>query len=289
MCKASRVSVRLDELTTLAQGLDHPEGVTTDRDGVLYAGGEAGQVYRIDIDTDTFEQVGDTGGFLLGLCADSRGLLYCCDVGRKEVVLVDPRTGEVSTYSSGSAGRQMVNPNWPVFDDTGNLYVTDSGTWKGDDGCVFKISPGGSTEVWSSEATNFPNGACLSADGSALLVLESCSPALVEIPIESGTAGRPREIARLTGIPDGIALDIEGNAYVCYYRPDRIDRITPGGSVETLAEDPEGTVLSAPTNGVWVGEDLDEFIVGNLGRWHLTRCRWGVRGLPLRYPDLGAA
>jgi gluconolactonase len=122
-----------------------------------------------------------------------------------------------------------------------------------------------------------------------LLVLESCTPALVEIEINSdGSAGNRRELARLEGtVPDGVAIDIDGNAYVCCYRPDRILRVGVGGEVEVLADDPQGTVLSAPTNGVWVGPELTTFVTGNLGRWHLTKCEWGTRGVPLRYPSRG--
>lgn len=270
------------KMRVLAEGLDHPEGVTVDVNGTLYAGGEAGQVYRVDVASGSVAEVANTGGFLLGMCADLAGRLYVCDVARRAVLRVDPSGGDVQVYSRGTEHRAMINPNWPVFDNAGNLYVTDSGTWKGNDGVIFRVRPGGSTEVWCEDSTNFPNGACLTADGDALLVLESCTPALVRIPIEDdGTAGKRAVVADLHGVPDGVALDVEGNAYVCYYRPDQIDVVTPEGKVEVLAEDPEGTLLAAPTNGVWVGEEL---VTGNLGRWHLTACAVGVQGIPLRYP-----
>lgn len=276
----------LNSLVPIAQGLDHPEGVTVDHAGVLYAGGEAGQVYRVDLEGDNFEQVASTGGFLLGLCADANGLLYCCDVGRREVLRVDPERGAVELYSNGTSDRKMVNPNWPVFDSRGNLYVTDSGSWKGNDGCIFRVSVEGKTEVWATESTNFPNGACLDLDETSLLVAESCTPALVRIPIEAdGSAGPRHEITQLPGtIPDGVSIDTDGNAYICCYRPDRILRVDRGGGIEVLADDPAGTVLSAPTNGVWAGADLRTFITGNLGRWHLTKCDWGTHGVPLKYP-----
>src|SRR4029453_16282430 len=40
----------LDAFTELAGGLDHPEGIAWDPSGALFAGGEAGQIYRIDLD-----------------------------------------------------------------------------------------------------------------------------------------------------------------------------------------------------------------------------------------------
>ena len=36
-------------------GLDHPECITWGCDGYAYAGGEAGQIYRIDLAARTFE------------------------------------------------------------------------------------------------------------------------------------------------------------------------------------------------------------------------------------------
>lgn len=275
----------MSQLSVLAEGLDHPEGVTVTADGDLFAGGEAGQVYGVDPETGSVVEVASTGGFLLGLCADGEGRLYCCDVKRREVLRIDPATGKAEVYSSGTAVREMVNPNWPVFDDKGNLYVTDSGTWKGNDGCIFRVDPDERTEVWTEASTNFPNGACLDLDEKSLLVLESCTPALVRIALDHPE--KREVVAELPGtVPDGVAIDTEGNAYVCCYRPDRILRVTPAGDVVTLADDPEGTLLSAPTNGVWIGPDLRTFVTGNLGRWHLTKCDWGSTGVPLKYPRL---
>jgi len=37
-----------DRFEVFATGVDHPECVAFDREGNLWAGGEAGQVYRID-------------------------------------------------------------------------------------------------------------------------------------------------------------------------------------------------------------------------------------------------
>jgi len=45
------------------------------------------------------------------------------------------------------------------------------------------------------------------------------------------------------------------------------------------------TVLAAPTNIVFTGPDRDEMVMPNLGRWHLTRIRAGIRGVGLHYPS----
>lgn len=275
----------LGQVRVLVAGLDHPEGVTVDADGGLYAGGEAGQVYRVDPEAGTVQQVADTGGFLLGLCADSSGRLYACDVAAGAVLRVDPRTGSVETWSRGAPDRPLVNPNWPVFTDDGTLYVTDSGSWQGDDGCILRVSADGTTAVWTEEVSSFPNGACLTADGTALLVLESCTPALVRVRIGSDGRAGPREVlAELPGtVPDGVTVTEDGTAYVCCYRPDRILAVRPTGEVDVLVDDPQGTVLAAPTNGVWLEPERTRLVTGNLGRWHLSVLEPGGIGVPLRY------
>lgn len=276
----------LAAVRVLVEGLDHPEGVAVGPDGTLWAGGEAGQLYRIDPGTGTFTQVADTGGFLLGVTVDGDGHVIVCDVGRREVLRIDPETGAVAVVTAGAPGRELVNPNWSVFDAHGNLYVTDSGHWGEVDGCVLVVRPDGSTEVLTDEVAAFPNGACLTADGDALLVLESIPPALVRVPLRDGTAGARELVAALPGtVPDGVCLDTGGRAYVCCYRPDTILVVAPDGTVTTLLDDPLGTTLAAPTNAVWFGEDRTTLVTGNLGRWHLAAFEPGARGVPLVYPE----
>ncbi|MHB8340175.1 MAG: SMP-30/gluconolactonase/LRE family protein [Mycobacteriales bacterium] len=275
---------RLDELATVGEmSLDHPEGVAVTPDGTLYAGGEAGQIYRVDLADGQVRQVAAAGGFLLGLAADGDGFLYACNPGLGLVQRIDPGSGGVSTWSAGATGRVLCNPNMPVFDEAGNLYVSDSGTFHGADGCILLVDPGGATTVWCEESRDFPNGMCLA--GNALLVVESVPPALVRIPIRpDGGPGRREVVAELPGtVPDGVALAADGSAFVFCYRPDRILRVGTDGTVAIVADDPEGTVLAAPTNGVWLDGRL---VVANLGRWHLTVFDPGVGGAPLCYPKL---
>ncbi|MDP6358899.1 MAG: hypothetical protein QF473_27520 [Planctomycetota bacterium] len=41
-----------ENVTVIGDGLDHPESLCIDPEGVIYAGGEAGQIYRISPDGD---------------------------------------------------------------------------------------------------------------------------------------------------------------------------------------------------------------------------------------------
>jgi gluconolactonase len=276
----------LDDFETLATGLDHPEGVAVGPDGSLFAGGEAGQIYRVGVG-GAVDEIASTGGFIYGLVVDGSGDVFGCDFGKAAVVRVSA-TGEVATYSNGTAGRPMRVPNFAAFDDGGNLYVTDSGEWGDDDGIVYRIAPGGATEVWTEATPRFPNGCCLTAGGEALLVVESHGRAVVRVPIEDdGSAGRPEPVVDLSGSqPDGIALAEDGTMFVGCYRPDRIYRIPPGGAVEVFADDPDGVVLNQPANVAFSGPNLDRLVVSSLGGWSLVAAQAGVGGLPLRYPSV---
>jgi gluconolactonase len=279
-------AVGLDRFRVFAEGLDHPEGVVWGLDGFVYAGGEAGQIYRVSLQ-GAVEEVANTGGFILGLALDGEGLLYGCDLDRHEVVRINLETGTVDTYSSGTQEFPMRTPNYPAFDERGNLYVTDSGAWHANDGLIFKVAPGGQTEVWTREAHRFPNGCCVSIEGDALLVNESTLPGLSRVEIRAdGSAGPLQRVAELPYVPDGVQLAEDGSILVSCYRPDRIYRIPPGGEPEVLAEDPEGTLIAAPTNVAFGGPDLDRLFVASLARWHLAVGDVGLRGARLRYPKI---
>jgi len=277
------------QVSVFVEGLDHPEGIAWGLDGYVYAGGEVGQVYRVDIEKPESTQFADTGGFVLGMALDSSNNIYACDAGNGCIQKISPG-GAVSTYSTGAPGEPFTMPNYPAFDAQGNLYVCDSGDWKGDNGRIFKIAPGGAGEVWDRSLKEFPNGLCLGPTGDYLYVAMSLGPPRVaRIKIEAdGSAGEAETVVELPmTVPDGVAFDTEGNLYSSMYRPDRIYRLTPSGELDVLAEDFEGTLIAAPTNIAFCGRGRDLLLSTNLGRWHLSRYEVDATGLSLHYPDIG--
>ena len=274
----------LEAFTELAGGLDHPEGIAWDPHGTLVAGGEAGQIYRISLD-GAVEQIATTGGFMYGLSVDGASNVYACDFGNAGLARVDP-AGEVSWPSRGTEERPMRVPNAAAFDDTGALYVTDSGDWGADDGAIFRVDQRGTTTVWSDEAPAFPNGCCLTLERDALLVIESHARRIVRIPIAAGgSAGPPETIVELPGSqPDGLALAADGTIVVGCYRPDRIWIVRPGERPEVLAEDPDGVVLNQPANPCFVGPDLERLAISSLGGWSIMWADIDLTGAALPAP-----
>jgi gluconolactonase len=281
--------MELDSFRPFVEGLDHPEGVAWGPDGYVYAGGEAGQLYRVRLEDGAFQEIANTGGFLLGLCLDAASNVYACDLDRRAVMRIT-QEGEVSVYSAGAPDRKMMSPNYPVFDRAGNLYVSDSGRWDGSDGCLFRIWPGGEAEVATDQTLPFPNGLALSPDGRYLYVALSNLPGVSRMEIdEDGQLGPLETVVEMpVTVPDGLAFDTGGNLYISCYTPDSIYRLTPEGELALLVEDWRSVVLSSPTNIAFCGPDLLQLVTANLARWHLTRAWMPVAGSLLSYPDLQA-
>ena len=277
------------DVSVLVDGLDHVEGIAWGLDGYCYAGGEAGQIYRVDVERGEAVEVANTGGFILGLALDSDSNIYACDTGNRAVMKIAPG-GEVSTYSTGVPGELFGTPNYPAFDADGNLYVCDSGEWRSDDGKIYRVRPGGETEVWNRSLCEFPNGLCVGPDGTSLFVAMSLNPPRIsEIKIApDGTAGEVRTVVEVPkSVPDGVAFDTDGTLYIACYRPDRIYRYSTSGELEMLADDFEGTIIAAPTNIAFCGTERDVLLSANLGRWHITRYETGAKGISLHYPHVG--
>jgi gluconolactonase len=275
-------------LTNLGHHLDHPEAVAWGPDGKVYAGGELGQVYRFGLEDSACELLAQVeGGFVLGMAHDAAGNVYACDEKLACVHRITPR-GEVSVYAAGNGHERMRLTNYPVFDDAGNLYVSDSGDWGACNGVIWRIRPGGKAEIWDRSANGFTNGMCLSADGRALYVVESSPPLVSRLEIrEDGSPGERSVVVELPRqVPDGVALDMEGNLYIALFNPNILYRYTTAGKLETLYDDWEQLHLLAPTNIAFGGPDMKTLIIASLCGWSVHTARLDVPGLPLRYPTI---
>jgi gluconolactonase len=272
------------DLRVVVRGLDHPEGVATGPDGLLYAGGEAGQVYRIDPVAESVEQIAETGGFVLGLAHDAAGRIYACDAGRAEVVRIDPATGAVESYCASAAGRALRAPNWPAFAPDGSLIVSDSGTedLAIRDGLLLRVPRGGGdAEVFDLPPLHFPNGLAVDAEG-AVHVLESFTPRLVTVR-DSAT----EVVAEFRDtIPDGVALTADGGFVVTCYYPYRLFHVRRDRTVEVLLEDRTGIHLQMPTNVSFFGDGLRRLAIAALGGWSITAVELPFAGAPVHYPEL---
>ena len=272
--------IPIESFEIFATGLDHPECLAFDRDGFLWAGGEAGQIYRID-PTGKVNTIATMGGFCAGLAFSPEDELFVCNASLGIVRV--KASGEFSVFASHAGERKLACPNYGVFDSAGNYYVTDSGTnWKSNNGYLLQFTPDGQGRVLSGPHA-YPNGLALSVDEKFLFMVESSTDRVFRFEIgRDGTVGPAEIYAEQAGrFPDGLALDAEGNLYVSSYASDDIHRVSPSREMTLFAHDRNGFLLGSPTNMAFGGENLDMMYVANLARTTITRARVNRRGQPL--------
>ena len=271
--------IPIESFQIFATGIDHPECIAFDREGSLWAGGEAGQIYRISNDGKP-QLVANMGGFCGGLAFSPRDELFVCNPSLGIVRV--KASGEFSVFATHAGTHQLICPNYGLFDASGNYYLTDSGQWKKNNGHLVRFRPDGQGEILAGPI-DYANGLALSADERFLFLVESNTDSVLRFEIKpNGSVGAPEPYAAECGrFPDGLALDAEGNLYVCCYASDEIWRISPARQKTLFAWDRWAILLGSPTNMAFGGQDGDELFVANLARTTITRAKVGRKGQKL--------
>lgn len=272
--------IPIEKFAVFAGGLDHPECCAFDRDGNLWAGGEGGQIYKID-SAGKSQTIANVGGFCAGVAFSPGDRdLYVCVAG-VGIVKVS-KAGASSVFATHAGDHKIVAPNFVVFDPSGRMYATDSGVWLKRNGFVLRFEANGRGEVVAGPF-GYANGLALSSDQRQLFMVESDGNSVLRFEIDSsGQLGKAEVYVPNVGrLPDGLALDADGNLYVCCYASDEIWRIGSDRKLSLVAHDPWAIKLSRPTNLAFGGENFDEMYVANLGRQTITRAQSKIRGQPL--------
>jgi sugar lactone lactonase YvrE len=235
----------------------NPEGMALDRTGDVFVSvSPLGDVWKIPARSTTPEPFGHVNGIvpgrdfgLLGLAVDVFGNVYgavqSADPAANGVWRFDRRTGD-ATRLPGTAA--MGIPNGLAFDHVGNLYATDSAA-----GAIWRIPWGGTAAVWAQDVALTGDGSLglgvpLGANGIAfrnrlLTVTNTERRTILAIPTSDPSS--IHVVTTLGGNPDGVAMDVHGNAYVAINLEDTIARVSPSGSVNVVAS---GDPLDFPSS-----------------------------------------
>jgi len=272
----------LQNATIFADGLDHCECIAIHPDGSVWAGGEAGQIYRINPDGTDMKQVASTEGFILGI-AFSPGAewLAICDLKNKCVWKLNLGSNELSVISNSLTDHTLNIPNYIVFDDNGGFFLSESGEFRKTNGLILYFNSEGEGQVWHKGSFNFANG--LALHDHWLYIVTSFQPGVERVRVLSDGSPGEREVycTLPETVPDGLAFDIHGNLYVSCYAPNRIYKIAPDRTSTVWVDDWEAHTLSNPTNIAFGGPGMDQLFTSNLGRWHITKIDAGVKGMAL--------
>ncbi|HXR55652.1 MAG TPA: NHL repeat-containing protein [Casimicrobiaceae bacterium] len=245
------------QFATLPPGTAHPEGITTDARGNFYVAdfdvsstSGIGNIVVFDRHGRLLRTLQITTGsnLLLGIAFNPvTGDLLVCDLGKSQVVKVDPQTGASSVFASlppltagASAG-----PNALAFDAAGNIYISDSfqaTIWRTDPG-------GGNVTPWIDQnpllaiqgdptqgTQDFPpfgaNGLAFNNEATALFVANTASDRVIRIPLPngpSGTPGQPETFVNSINGADGLVIDASDNLWVAANQSDEIVVVDPTG------------------------------------------------------------
>jgi sugar lactone lactonase YvrE len=276
----------IDAIETLATNIPGAEGIAIANDGHIFIGAEDGWIYVISPSGEV-SQFAKTPGRPLGIAIDKQRKLFVCDWDAHGVYKVTAN-GEVSLFTDSDGTHKMQFPNFCVFDDQGNLYVSDTGTSRRNaqiynpDGKIFRISPTGRCELFA-DGLYQANGLAIRRGESALYVIQTAVDNVLQLEITpDGKLGKSRVYARnLDGSPDGMAFTESGDLLVVTGLREIIYRITLTGRTEIFLEDKHAEKLIAPAKPAFGGTNLDEFYITNLMGNSVSRIKGVPRGQKL--------
>ena len=253
----------------------NPEGLAIDAFGNTFVSMSfLGQLWRFPVGSTTPSVFGTVSGIgvgdfgLLGLATDRVGNVYgavqSANADANGVWRFDHATG-AATRVPGSEAMQLANGL--AFDARGNLYVTDSRL-----GAIWRIRPGGAAHVWLQDdalAGDGSLGLFIGANGIAyrngvLDVTNTERRTLLSIRIRpDGSPGAIRLVSDLPAgdNPDGVAMDVDGNAWIALNLQNEIARVSPGGDLAIEASGPPLDFPSSVTFGTTRGERRTLFAV----------------------------
>jgi gluconolactonase len=259
----------------LASGFDHVEGICWDPTRqCLWAGGEAGQVYRIELDGSVNVVATIEGGELLGLALDGNGALYLCDPGNHQVWKMD------ATFAVSAFGDSIDYPNYPAFAPDGRLFVSDSGDFAEATGGIVAIDTDGTSTRVATRPLAFANG--IAIDDTTLWIIESAAPAVSALSLAGGELERVIELERC--VPDGLAFDADGGLLISCYQPNQLWRWTKDTGLELIFDEWTGELILSPTNVAFYGENLDRLALASLCGHNVVTVALRHAGAPVRLP-----
>ncbi len=259
------------------------EGIAFDSAGNSYVSfAQSGEIVRLGAEEADTEVIGEIPGWddpfpgLGDIAFDEAGNLYAAVSGGafSGVWVFECAQGE-PTRIDGTDSIGL--PNALVFDERGNLFVTDSNSGTGADeaplGAVWQISPDGDVELWAEDVVLGGTGAIgigpIGANGVAindeqLYVAVTEKASLVEIPIlDDGSAGAVSVFATndaLLMYVEGVAVTPSGTVFAAEAFTNTVVAVGPDGSITPVAAGVDGYVDQPANIAVGIGPGAESVL-----------------------------
>jgi gluconolactonase len=224
-------------------------------------------------DPGAFREAGSNG-----LIRGPRGTILVADHGNRAVARLDLATKKKTFLATRFQGKRFNSPNDLVLAKSGVIYFTDPPY--GLEGLnksplkelpfngIYRLDPDGKVSLVDDSMT-FPNGIILSPDERTLYVANSDPQRPIWMAFALDAQGRvtgkrvfadasAEAKAGLPGLPDGMAIDTEGNLFatgpggVLVFAPDgrRLGRIDTGTAIANCAFGEDGRTLFLASNNM---------------------------------------
>ncbi len=263
------------------------EGPVWTRDGHLcVASISHGCVYELDGSGGVLRRI-STGGGPNGLATDGKhlyvaqngGIFGASGVAQAGVQRIDGEAADL-LFTHG-----FTAPNDLCFGPDGRLYVTDPLTDKAltepIEGRVLACDLASGVCELVLQQRLFPNGIAFDATGEVLYLAQTYPRVIERLTLRAGKLVSDGVLCTLAnGRPDGIAIDVEGNLWVCTPGTGGLEVFSKEGRPLDRIEFGEGTMT---TNCCFGGPGMSDLFVTAAGRGSVLKMAAGVEGLPL-YP-----
>lgn len=196
------------------------EGPSFDLDGNLYVTDiPYGRIFKISPD-GKWEKIVEYDGWPNGLKIHRDGRLFVADY-KKGILEIDPISKKITPFLSHCNSEAFKGVNDLIFDSEGLLYFTDQGQTGMQDqtGRVFRYNSKHDKLDCLINTGISPNGLVLNNEENVLYVGMTRGNAVWRIPLlPNGSTSKVGIFTQLAGGvsgADGLALDEDGNVYVC--------------------------------------------------------------------------
>jgi gluconolactonase len=256
------------------------EGPAVDKEGNVYAVNFAreGTIGKVSPDgkPELFVELpqGSTGN---GIRFDSKGDMFIADYTGHNVLKVDMKTKNVTTYAHEPT---MSQPNDIAIDSKDRIYASDP-NWKEKTGRFWRIDTDGKITLLDSLGT--ANGIEVSPDEKTLYVNAGREIWAYDLS-EGGEVSNKRRVIEFPDFGvDGMRCDVKGNIYIARFGKGVVAKVSPKGYILK-----EVTLTGKkPTNVAFGGKDgrtvyvtlmdmgnLESFRVDEPGReWQMQKDR----------------